>query len=208
MSRPVDIVSEYKAALAAVTPRYRGRIAELGLIAPANRIGLVGVARVTARSGNIFEPEAGGDVAVILPAWDGPIADARVIIDAPERLIDLVAWRPGKRDKRQLAGSAALCTRLGIATLLGGEAVEIAAMSRQPLRVFRDPGGWARAGGGAAGAVIVDWTADNGLFQVEQIVCEDQEHAEDVEHLLKLLRVRLTPRLPEIRIPVAPGMVA
>lgn len=111
MSGSIDIVAEYKAAIAAVTDRFRRRFSELGLIAPANRIGLAGVARVVERRDGLYEPDPAGLMAVLLPIWDGPISDARVVVEAPDRLIDLVAWRP--------AADAPLMTRLGQAQLLG-----------------------------------------------------------------------------------------
>lgn len=200
MSRSIDIVAEYKAALAAVTDRFRRRFAQLGLIAPANRIGLAGVARVVERRGGIYEPDPAGLMAVVLPIWDGPISDARVVVEAPDRLIDLVAWRP--------AADAPLMTRLGQAQLLGAEALSVAVISGDPLRIFRDPGGWARAGGAAAGIVVIDWTADVGLLGLKAVIADDIEHGAEVKTRLKKLRARLVGRVPQIRVPISAGTAA
>jgi hypothetical protein len=194
MSAPVDLIAEYKAAIAAVTPAYRKRLGELGLIAPANRIGLVGVAGVRDIGRGLYEPDDGFLPAVLLPVWDGPIGDATAFLSEPDRLVDLVAWRPKE--------GAQFLTRLGLAVTLGAEAIRAALLSGEPLRLFRDPGGWARAGGGDAGAVVIEWSEEAGLLGLKSIVADDIEHGAEVKKRLKALRARLIGRVPQIRVPV------
>lgn len=193
MTRAVDIVAEYKAAIAAVTPAYRQRLGELGLVAPANRMGLVGVAAAAIGKRGLFEPDAAGAPAIIIPVWDGPIGDATVILAEPERLADLVAWWPKE--------SATLFSRLGIATMLGGEALRAAMIGGAPVRLFRDPGGWARAGGGDAGIVVVDW-GEPLLLAPKAIIADDLDHGAEIKAQLKRLRARLVGQIPAIRVPI------
>jgi hypothetical protein len=195
MSGTVDLIGEYRGAVAAVIPRYRARFAELGLIHSANKIGLCGVAAAAEASGGVYQPEEGAPLAVILPVWDCAISDARVTIEHPELLVDLVAWRPKQ--------PAWLLSRCGVAGMLGAEALAAAVVAREPLRLFRDPGGWARAGGGDAGAVVIDWSVDLGLLGLRALVCDDVEHGAEVKANLKKLRAALVGRVPQIRVPTA-----
>jgi hypothetical protein len=195
MSRAVDRVAEYRAGIAGVTPRYRRRLAELGLIAPANRIGLVGLHGIVDIGHGQYQPDPDGEAAVIIPVWDGPIAAANVILDDPERLIDLVAWRP--------KAGPELLTRCGIAPMLGIEALSMARIAGEPLRVFRDPAGWARAGGGDVGVVVIDWSRDIGLLGLRTIVADDIEHGAEIKAKLKKLRAKLIGQVPQIRVPTA-----
>jgi hypothetical protein len=195
MSRVIDLVAEYRASVAAVTPRYRQRLAELGLIAPANRIGLVGVATVVEGGRGLFEPAPDGPAAIILPVWDRAISDATVILEEPDRLVDLVAWRP--------SGELPLLTRCGLAEMLGAEALSAAVIASEPLRVFRDPGGWARAGGGDVGVVVIDRSLDVGLLGLKTIVADDVDHGAEIKAALRKLRAKLIGQTPHIRVPTA-----
>ena len=198
MSRS-DLVAEYRSAIARVTPAYRRRLAELGLIEPAHRIGLAGVASVIADVDGLYVPDDAGEMAVVLPVWAAPISDALAFLDDPGRLIDLVAWQPKR--------GAKLLMRRGIGAALGEEAIRAAHVSGSALRLYRNPGSWARAGAGSAGAVILDWSADLGLLDLKGVVAEDVAHGTEVKLRLRALQRRIR-RLPSIRVPIPESMHA
>jgi hypothetical protein len=193
MSRQVDLLGEYQAALAAQDPPRRARLGELGLIKPAHRIGLVGYARVLFQSGT-FEPNAAGEPALIFPVVDGPtLSVPTTLAEKPGQLVDLVAWHPARPTEMAL--------RVGNAFALGEEEIRDAIVSQSPLRVFRDPGSWAAAS--AEGAVIVDWDGAQDLLQLSVIVADDVDHGAIVQRQLKLLRSRMLKRLPRVRVPLS-----
>lgn len=111
--------------------------------------GSVGVARVRAEAGGLYEPdEAGALRAVIVPVWAGAaprIGEAALVGE----LVDLVAWVPP---------SGPALRRLGVADLLGGAAAEVMGEDRQ-VRVFATPPAWARA-------TAADWWAGDSLETV------------------------------------------
>lgn len=191
MSRTIDLITEYLEAIdAAVEPRLRARLDELGLRAASNRIGFVGLSRISPGDG-LYAPDPDGPMATIFPVYDGPIDDAMAYLSAPERLVDLVAWQPKIPDT--------MLTRCGIATALGGDAIAAALFAGAPLRLFRNPGSWARADG--AGAVVLDWKNDLGLLAVKTLVAEDVHHGGFVKARLKELRKRQLRDVPAIRVP-------
>jgi hypothetical protein len=195
MSDHRDIIQEYKVAVLAVKEADRPLVESYGMIAPVHRIGLVALAQVR-RVGKsfIYEPDADGERAVILPAWDGPMTNALAFIDEPDRLFDLVARLPQSPD--------IVLTRRGLATALGEEAIRTAYIATTPLRLFRTPASWACAGGVAAGAFIIDWHADLGLLELKTIIAEDVDHGSDVQRRLKGLRTRMLRRMPRVRVPI------
>jgi hypothetical protein len=97
------------------------------------------------------------------PVSAGERGDASLIVPAFEALglIDLIAQR--LRDGR-------LFRRLGLATLLGADAVECARETEAPLLVFRNAASW--LAGHGLGAVILNWReADRRLEGVRTILC-------------------------------------
>ncbi|MGE5546495.1 MAG: hypothetical protein ACM33T_06340 [Solirubrobacterales bacterium] len=136
-------------------PEVRAWRARQGWPRTATLMGLGGACqRIHAhRVSQLYTPDDTGPLAAILvPVWSGP-APGR-----PEDLVDLLAWVPSTGD---------LLTRWGLADVLGLEAVYQAGPCmgvNRPLRVFRDPGAWARAavwdgpeGRGAHGVVVINW---------------------------------------------------
>lgn len=113
---------------------------------------LAGLGRVEIHNG-IYQPDEAGEPAVIVAA------------EAAGELVDLVAVRLHDR---------ATATRLGVATLLGEDAVEAARLHDQVLLVYRDPLHWLWAG--CLGVAILDWRAVRySLDGVSQIKCATPE---------------------------------
>jgi hypothetical protein len=193
----VDLLPEYMEALdLAAHPPFRARLKQLGFTSP-DSTGAIGLARVAVSVDGFFEPDPGGPMAIIIPAFDGPIANPAQLLDDRERLIDLVAWQA--RLPQQIS------TRCGIASVLGGEAVRAATHGEGALRLFRSPASWARAGGATAGAVVLDWKTDIGLLAAATIIAEDLEHGGEVKRKLKELRARQIRQVPSIRVPEKAG---
>jgi hypothetical protein len=198
----LDLETEFMIATDAVTRRHREKFAARGLDASAiARAGGIGVARILRRSDGFYDPAERdqGETALIWPIWTGAISPVGY---CEGELIDLLAWHP---DKPQT-----FHRRSGDGVALGLYAIEtaFAEIKPRPLPIYRSPLDWARAGAGCvdnetAGAVVLDWTVDNGLFGVDAVIAEDLEHGEDIEHRLKLLRWKLVPKLPDVRIRVA-----
>jgi len=97
------------------------------------------------------------------PAAAGEVGESSLIVPAFEAvgLIDLVAQR--LRDGR-------LYRRLGLATLIGADAVEQARETETPLLVFKDVASWLRGHG--LGAVLLDLSeAARHLEGVRTLIC-------------------------------------
>jgi hypothetical protein len=110
----------------------------------------------------VYLPNAFGEFACILPAFDG------------EGLVDLVAWSPR---------SGRIASRLGIVGLLGeGQAERAAAnLAGAPLPVWRTPLDWLRAG--RRGVVIVDRARAAHLLGGLPVYTDDGALARDLRGL-------------------------
>jgi hypothetical protein len=108
-----------------------------------------------------YTPAAGGKGALIVPYFQGNV------------LLDLVA----------VGLETFTCrTRLGIATVLGGEHIEAARERETSVRLFKDPITWLR--NGRNGACIVDWrVAQFILADVPGVACDDELLAAKIERL-------------------------
>jgi len=122
-------------------------------------------------------------------AEDGIEVPILACLDAFEEVTDLVAFRPDQPGRvRRYDGRA---------VFLGEHVVANPATYAfdQPLRVYRDPVGWLKAGG--HGAVILDTAAAwRRLLDIPAIAGEDEQHAKE----LATLR---TPTLCRVMIPEA-----
>ncbi len=109
----------------------------------------------------LFEP-----TGRYLPCRIGPFVYVLPCI-ASEGLIDLVAWQP-------MTGRVA--SRLGAAGLLGQRQAEQAAsyITARPIRVWKSPIGWLRAG--RSGVVIVDPPRAAHLLSGINLIPQDVEH--------------------------------
>ena len=107
---------------------------------------------VVVADGELYRPADDGEEgsnALIAPAFDN------------HGLADLVAF--GVRSRR-------MATRLGVATLLGVDAVEGARQADTPLAVFDNTAHWLQ--GSTRGAVVVDWgRAGSGLEGIARLRC-------------------------------------
>jgi len=155
----------------------------------SQRIGGVGAALVRIRGG-WYEPDDEGEWAIIVPAWNGKIADSRSPLYYQSPLLDLIAWRPLQR--------YAMPSRRQAAIVLGAFACSAVFQHDQPLRLFRSPLEWAEKGGEDAGAVILDWASCGFLLDGRPIEAEDMQHARDIERRLGKLKAARTPSLPKI----------
>jgi hypothetical protein len=99
-----------------------------------------------------YQPDENGQVAAILPAFEGP------------HLVDLVACSFATREMR---------TRRGIAQVLGHDWIEDACLGLQPLAVYADALSWLR--NKCRGVVVIDWTAAPRLLRdVPALHCESE----------------------------------
>jgi hypothetical protein len=114
---------------------------------------LWGIAHVSAGR-EFYQPEEEGELAVIVPAFEGPL------------LVDLVACSLATRAMR---------SRFGIASVLGHDWIADAFLGT-PLSVFDDALTW--LGGGCRGVVILDWQdAPLLLREVSALHCESERTA-------------------------------
>jgi hypothetical protein len=115
-----------------------------------------------------YAPAPGGKAAVIAPVFasDGDIME----------IVDLVACGLETRAMR---------TRSGVATVLGGQWVDMARETGGPLRLFPDAVEWLRNRG--RGAVILDQRAARfALADVPAVNwCGDEKHARQLRHAME-----------------------
>ena len=124
--------------------------------------------------------------------------------DGPGVVEDLLAFNPKEPGCWWL--------RRGLATFLGGYEIERRVIglclgykpsaysqwgyTEKPLRIFRNPLGWLKAG--CLGVVVLDWSAARGILaMVPAIQGEDDHHAAEIRSRLR----EPTPRLPRVTAP-------
>lgn len=123
-------------------------------------------------AGATYQPAPGGDPAVIIAA------------EAGGELIDLVACRLADR---------AVATRLGVAAVLGEDAVEAARLHDRPLLIYKTPLHWVSAG--CLGAVVLDWRAVPwALAGVSAITCATPLLEDQLRHAFAVSK-----DFPEVR---------
>jgi hypothetical protein len=114
-------------------------------------------------SGPHYTPREGGKPAIIVPVFDGG------------ELIDLTAT--GLETRRTL-------TRLGIASVLGQDAIDRAKDGETYVYLFSDPIEWLRNGG--RGAVVLDWSvARFALADLPAIACATEFLAARIDKELR-----------------------
>ena len=174
-------------------------------------VGGVGAMRATLHpSSGFFEPHLDGERVLVLPVFDGPVADLIEFGDDAEiEISDLVAWRP--------ADPTRLYRRTGEAALVGVGGIDASLEAGAALRVFRSVEAFIVAGGETgAGAeevacgvhghhrqirlacVVLDLkAAAPQLRSIREIVADSLEHGEEIEAALLAAR----PALPTINLP-------
>jgi len=125
-------------------------------------------------SGAIYHPVEHGDPAVI------------VAVEAGGELIDLAAVRLSDR---------VTATRLGVAGILGEDAVVASRLHGHPLLIYRDPLHWLQAG--CLGIAVLDWwSVPWALAGVAEIRCATPQLEAQVRQAFTL-----PPDFPEITSP-------
>ena len=105
---------------------------------------------------DFYQPDENGRLAAIVPAFEG------------RHVVDLVACSFTTR---------AMCTRKGIATVLGFDDIADACAGLEPLAVHDDALSWLR--NKCRGIVVIDWTAAPTLLRdVPSLLCESEATAE------------------------------
>ena len=172
--------------------------AENGMVETLRAMGVTGQAVVntelcigrervmtTSRPPLFYEPDEFGVEHIIVPVIESA------------RTVDLLAFRAEDPERWYL--------RVGLGAALGQLMIDQAVFYGDPdyahcpessLRVFRSPLSWLRAE--CQGCVILDWNvAHCRLAGVREVVAENMELAEKIEHAFRL------PRGPNIRLPRA-----
>jgi len=114
-------------------------------------------------AGDYYQPRHGGHAAIIIPVFqDG-------------ELIDLTATGPASRRT---------VIRMGIASMLGQEAIDRATDAGTHLQVFSDPIEWLR--NRCSGAVVLDWQAARfALADVLAIACVSELLAKKLDNAMR-----------------------
>jgi hypothetical protein len=142
------------------TPDLAGALKACGI--PTDGVPLWGVAFVEP-SGRHYTPLAGGRAAIITPAFN------------EGELIDLTAT--GLETRRTL-------TRLGVASVLGQEAIDRAKEAGTYVHIFSDPIEWLR--NRCHGAVVLDWSiARFALADMPAIACATELLAARIDKELR-----------------------
>lgn len=138
-----DISDEFNAAVANLRQPYLDWLASQGVTGRAlYSAGLIGIERVGIEY-SLYSPDEGGKPAYVQPVY------------YDDEIGDLVCWfadRPGRWYLHH-----------GIAGALGEEQIERAAFMREPVKLFRTPLGWLRAGG--VGACVLDRSRTRALLR-------------------------------------------
>ncbi len=152
---------------------------------PPAAVDMCGTARIRPDS-ELYQPDDDGLEAVIVPVFDGG------------ETVDLLAFRLSEPDRWWL--------RIGAAAFLGGDVLGDVALD-EPVRAFKTPLSWLRAGAPADGLVIL---APNGDIAVDvlarrelvlfSIMVEDLVHGLELDRLLTIPAER-----PRISVPVRPA---
>ena len=173
MSATVALIDELLAALGrAMTQEHVDRLVDLGVSVATTA--LCGTAKIRPE-GSHYAPDDDGPEAVILPCFDA---------SEPIDLLAFVTADPGQ-----------YWLRLGQAAYIGGDALGDAVMG-EPVRVFRTPLSWLRAGAPANGLVVLDDEIARRELAYHSIVAEDLAHGLELDHLLTIPAQRAQIHVP------------
>ena len=175
MSATAPLIDELMAALGtAMTQEHVASLLALGVPPPA--VDMCGAAKIRP-DGDLYQPDDDGLEAVILPCFDAGETS------------DLLAFAPDAPERYWL--------RLGQAAYLGGDALGDAVMD-EPVRVFRSPLAWLRAGAPADGLVVLDDEIARRELADHLVAAEDLHHGRELRR-----RLSVPARHPRILIPRA-----
>lgn len=101
---------------------------------------------------------------------------------------DIIAWDPRSPEK--------WASRLNTFDALGQQQAELAIADSQPVRVYKTPQRWNRAGGpGAPGCGILDWEGDLGRMllggSAPALIGDDPEHARELKRRVDRARPKV-----------------
>ncbi len=162
MSSTICILDELTTALAAPTPAQMQELADLGV--PQATTIMVGAAKIRP-SDSLYEPDLDGEPAWVIPCIDGG------------NTVDLLAFKCDEPGRWWL--------RLGLAAYVGGDALGDAVLD-EPVRVFRTPLSWLRAGAPADGLVVVDDDIARRELALFRIAPEDLAHGLELDRVLTI----------------------
>ena len=173
MSRAVYLIDELLGALGSVMAEtHVDRLLSLGV--PPEATVMCGRARIQS-DGDRYQLDDDGLEVTILPCFDGG------------ETIDLLAFAP--------ADPANWWLRRGEAVFVGGDALGDTVMD-EPVRVFRTPLSWLRAGAPADGLVVLDDEIARRELAYHSVVAEDLAHGLELDR-----RLTIPAQRPQICVP-------
>ncbi len=174
LARQVPLLDELLGALAAPTPEQDQTLIKLGV--SADIMWFVGAAKIRP-SDSLHELDPDGEPAWVIPCIDGG------------NTVDLLAFKRDEPGRWWL--------RLGVCAFLGGDALGDVVMD-EPVRAFKTPLSWLRAGAPADGLVVLNWDTVRRELIYHNLIAEDIEHGVELERRLSIPAQR-----PQIRVPKA-----
>ncbi len=162
MTGMVQILDELRTALAAPTSEQDQELINLGV--PADITYYVGAAEIRP-SDCLYELDPGGEPAWVIPCF------------YDNRTVDLLAFKSDEPSRWWL--------RLGVCAFLGGDALGDVVMD-EPVRAFKTPLTWLRAGAPADGLVVLDNEIASRELAYHNIIAEDLAHGEELESRLTI----------------------
>ena len=175
MARP-DLEAEWSAATAGVRERHLAPLRLRYGIPVMAIMERVGVARVRVE-GDAYEPDADGFEALVVASFTDPPRRPDGRWRAPNEIIDIIAFNPAEPGR--------WWSRCGIVAALGEESVSD--FSDDPVRVWRNPLAWLRAGATGICPVSPDPAAvRDALLRLPGITVaeEDADQGREIERLL------------------------
>ena len=181
--RSNGLSAEWAAGTAAVRQHHGDALRTIYGVPMRTILDRVGVSRIRPE-GTHYEPDADGIEAVMIACHAAPprLPDGRW--RAPNEVVDLVAFRP--------ADPSRWWSRRRLVAALGEET--LSELSEEPVRVWRNPLHWLKAGAVGVCPVSTDTGAVRDvLLRLSGIVAEDVSHGREITQILTRHWNRLPP---------------
>ena len=181
--RPNGLAAEWAAATGAVRQHHLDALQKQYGVSPRAILDRLGIARIRP-AGTSYEPDGDGIEVVLIACFEYPprLLDGRW--RAPNSVIDLVAFRP--------ADPGRSWSRRGLVAVLGEEA--LSDFSTEPVKVWRNPLHWLKAGALGVSPVSTDTGAVRDvLLRLPGIVAENVGHGREITQILMRHWNRLPP---------------